>query len=305
MVKEESGPVTIWSLFRAWRSVLAQNFWWGVAVMAIPFLAGGISELLWVALPGNKWVGGIVGLFVSPLGTGASGAFLWRLVGSGAHGPLRRGPFLAMFWGFRFFGVQFLYGLLLGGYILLTSIPLLVFFFATLFVDGDVVTFYEAREGWTIFAMSCVALFFLYLFYVTRWVIATQIAVSEDVSLTNALRRSSALVGSRYKTVFVFFLIVTMISQIIQLPVFVPILLKFCFGPQPEWMDWLSICAPPLEILNIVLFATAPAAIFFALKADEAAREGVKQEKGQEKGEGVKTLHLTLSSHPSIERSSF
>jgi hypothetical protein len=263
------GPVTLGSLFRTWRRVLEKHFWWGVALWVLPNIATAIQLLINATSPENAVAGSVINFFVTaPLSSGAGGALLWRLVGSGAHGPLRQGPVSALFWGFRFFGIQFLYGLLLFGCWILAAIPLTVIFASTLWGVGRPLTIGEAPGAWAIFAAACTAVFVLGVFFTTRWSVVTQAAVAEDRVIS--LSRSASLVRPAYGPVFVFLAIASIIFVVLPgLAGLIPTMGWIFFGEGPAWLAWIPIAAVPLNIACSVLFASASAAVYFALTAGE------------------------------------
>jgi hypothetical protein len=77
-----------------------------------------------------------------PLNYGAQGALLWRFAGSELYGPLRRGPLLGVFWGFRFFVPRLLQDLLFLLCFLVVAAPIGFLFWVGPYVGPEVATLF-------------------------------------------------------------------------------------------------------------------------------------------------------------------
>lgn len=198
-------PVPLGEFFSEWRRVLSGNFWWACAAVAIPVLFEAVRRALAIARDGDGWMNLLVlPLVAFPLYYGTQGALLWRFAGSAAHGPLRRGPVLGVFWGFRFFGAVSFYDILGSLCTLSVAAPLGLIFWAGLSRRYGFASFGERPMEWIVLFIAMLPLFLLNAFIMARWVAAVPAVTAENKTFAAAITRSEALVRSRMWTTFAF-----------------------------------------------------------------------------------------------------
>lgn len=266
------GPVTLRSLFRAWGRVLKKHFWWGAALMVIPTIASNAAVLLpafEISAEKIETIGAAVPILMAlPLQLGASGALIWRLVGSGAHGPLQRGPIDGLFWGFRFAGVQFAYGLLIGLVTLPFLAPATTIYYVALKTEAwETVPLVQAPTGWIAFAAASVIGTVLATFITSRWAIGAEVAVARDSEIWVAMKQSSARVKPRKGTVFVFICINILITTGLTYALaWAEPFLAVLKIEAPRVVFACSIASILVSLIAAVVGPAAHAALYFALR---------------------------------------
>jgi hypothetical protein len=195
------GPFSLGAVVGETVRLLKRHLAWGAALLLLPELGNATINLL-ESLGGEQATyqsaATLISFFVSgPLAIGALGALNWRIAGSAIEGPLERGPFAALFYGFRFFGVLFLWGMAIAGVAICFMIVPTVLFFALVFDASGAPALASEPVGWAaVIGASAIAGIGL-LAVLGRWAVAIPIAFAEGRPIGAALKASANLVRGR------------------------------------------------------------------------------------------------------------
>jgi hypothetical protein len=260
---------------------------WGAALLLTPFLVTAVETLierLDLDLTLVAVSAGVLSFTLGlPLQVSASAALFWRMLGSRAHGALRRGPIVSLFLGFRFYGPLFAVGLaVVGVAIILAVIPTILY--VTLLLDSGGVPELSAAPGeWSVFATAVGVAVLTLMVLSARWAAAVPIAIAEDRKIGAAMSESASLVKGRFGTVLIFVLLASLVSY---LPWIVSWSVSSAFGPASDGaaqtvLTWWDLCQPllrlPFDILGAVFYTAAMVALYRLLRATaDSVQPGVR-----------------------------